>query len=105
MIAVEESKDAELLDVDGLVGSLITYESRRFSHKAKIIAPKTTKNETKVVFKESCDDESSNFEPIAMLTRNFQKYPKKVKQTRRKSSKWSVKGESQKDPRDKSYRD
>ncbi|XP_059451074.1 uncharacterized protein LOC132181859 [Corylus avellana] len=74
--AVEESKDVELLEVDELIGSLITYESMRFSPKAKSIALKTTKKENKVVHEESSDDESFDFEPIAMLTWNFQKYLK-----------------------------
>ena len=68
---VEEMKDVELLDVNELVGSLITYESRRFSPKAKSIALKTTKKEKEAVHEESSDDESSDFELIALLTRNF----------------------------------
>jgi hypothetical protein len=52
---VEESKD-----VDELVDSLITYESKRFSPKAMSIALKTNKKEKEVVHEESSDDESSN---------------------------------------------
>ncbi|XP_059451028.1 uncharacterized protein LOC132181814 [Corylus avellana] len=103
IIAVEESKDVELLDVDELVGSLTTYESMRFSSKAKCIALKTSKKEKKVVHEESSVDKSSDSKPIAMLTKNFHKYLKLAKQARRRSSELPSKGESQKDSRVKCY--
>ena len=93
IIVVEESNDVKLLDVDELVGSLITYKCRRFSPKDKRIARKTTKKEKEVVHEKSIDDESFDSKPITMLTRNFQKYLKNVKRTRRRSSEWQVKGD------------
>jgi hypothetical protein len=68
---VEESKDVESMDVDELVGSLITYESKRFCPKAEGIALKTTKKENEVFHEEPIDDESLDSDPIAMLTRNI----------------------------------
>jgi hypothetical protein len=87
VIVAEESKDIELLDVDELVGSLITYESRRFSPKAKSIALKTSRMEKEVVHEKSRDDECFNSEPITLLTRNFHKYLKLGKRIGRSSFK------------------
>jgi hypothetical protein len=103
--AVEESKDVELLDLDKLLGSLIIYESKKFSSKANNIALKTSKKEKETVHEESSDDESSNSKPIAMLTRNFHKYLTHAKRYERRSLELPFKGESQKDSRDKSCRD
>ena len=100
IVVVEESKD-----VDELVGSLITYESRRFSPKEKSIALKTSEKEKEIIHEESSDDESFDSESIATLTRNFHKYLKHAKRTGRRPSKFPFKGESQKDLRDKSYKD
>jgi hypothetical protein len=66
---------------------------------------KTSKKEKEVVHEESSDDESSDSEPITMLTRNFHKYLKHAKRSERRSLKLPFKGESQKDSKDKSYKD
>ena len=92
--AFEESEDVERLDVDKLVGFLITYESKKFSSKARTIVLKTSKKEKEVVHEESSDDESSDSKPIAMITRNFHKYLKHSKWSGRRSSELPFKGES-----------
>ena len=102
---VEESKDVELLDVNELVESLITYETRRSSFEVKNIDLKTTKKEKEVVYKEPSEEESSDSKSIAMLTTDFQKYLKNAKWTSRKPTEWLVKGESKKDTGEKSYLD
>lgn len=68
--AIEESKDLNSLRVDDLIGSMITYESRRFQPRKKNLALRSSKKDKEVVV-ESSDEESSESEVMSLLTRNL----------------------------------
>ena len=79
--AIEEAKDLNILPIDDLIGSLISYEEdlaveRGNEEKKKSIAPKTTKYES--------DGESEpDDEKLAILARRFRKFFKKTGERRK----------------------
>ncbi|KAH9697387.1 hypothetical protein KPL71_023585 [Citrus sinensis] len=80
-IAIEEAKDLNVLPIDDLIGSLISYEEdlaaeKGHEEKKKNIALKASKRES--------DEESEmDDEELAMLTRRFRKFYKKNNEQRK----------------------
>lgn len=90
--AIEESKHLDSLKVDDLVGSQITHESRRIKRRKKNLVLRSSKKDNELVV-ESSDDESSKYEIMSLLTKNFHKFLKITRRTGRTSfaipSKWT----------------
>jgi hypothetical protein len=102
---VDEIKDSELLGVDDLVGSLITYEWRIFHSEGKNLALKLSKKEKEVIVEEFSDEESFDSKPTTILTRNFHKHVKHAKMSSRPSSELPFKGEFHNDSKSKTFKD
>jgi len=80
--AIQEAKDMKAITLDELIGNLHTYELRRNSQQQE----ETKKGRgiaLKVIEKDSSDFDD---EDMAMITRKFKKFFKKVKESTRKKN-------------------
>ena len=73
IVAIEESKNLDIMKVDDLMSSLLAFEMNLKSRrKEKSIAFKTTQESVEPSNEENDDDE------LALLTKNFKKFLKNV---------------------------
>lgn len=72
---IEESKNLKLLKRDDLVGSHLTYESRRWPNRKENLAMKDSKE----IKSDSSKGNVSDVECVSLLTRNFHKFLKTSK--------------------------